>query len=174
MSKDELSGLINEYGKHLYSFCCNLTGNRMEADDLYQDTFLKAVELCHRLDSSGNPKSFIMGISVKIWQNRKRKYAVRQNIIKMEEYDENLIQDVEDMTNQPEAEFIRKELIQAIQDGIRKLPSKHRIVLCMYYTAEMNVEEIGGALHIPKGTVKSRLYKARNMLKAYLEVQMNE
>ena len=77
MTIEDLNHLITEYGKHIYSFCCNLTGSRFEADDLYQDTILKAVELRHRLDSSGNPKSFLMGISVKIWQNHKKKYAIR-------------------------------------------------------------------------------------------------
>jgi RNA polymerase sigma-70 factor (ECF subfamily) len=171
---EELNHLIIEYGKNLYSFCCNLTGSRIEADDLYQDTILKAVELSHRLDSSGNPKSYLMGISVKIWQNHKRKYAVRQNIIPMVEYDENLIQDAEDIDGQPEVEVIRKETIQAVRIAIKKLPEKMQIVIYMYYTAEMSLEEISKALHIPKGTVKSRLYKGRNLLKEYLEVQNYE
>lgn len=171
MTTDELKQLITEYGMHLYSFCCNLTGRRTDADDLYQDTLLKAVELRHRLDSSGNPKSFLMGISVKIWQNHKKKYAVRKNIIQMEEFDENLMQDAEDMSNQPEAEIIRKETIQAVKSGVKQLPEKLQTVLYMYYTAEMSIEDIGKALHIPKGTVKSRLHKGRNSLKEYLEVQ---
>lgn len=171
---EELNQLITDYGKNVYSFCCNLTGSRIEADDLYQDTILKAVELRHRLDSSGNPKSFLMGISVKIWQNHKKKYAVRQNIIQIVEYDENLIQDVEDMDSLPEEEILRKETIQAVQLGVKKLPEKMQVVIYMYYTAEMSLEEISKALRIPKGTVKSRLYKGRKLLKEYLEVQIHE
>ncbi len=170
MTTEELKQLITEYGMHVYSFCCNLTGNRMDADDLYQDTILKAVELCHRLDSSGNPKNYLMGISVKLWQNHRKKYAVRQRILPMAEYDENLMKDAVDTGILPEGEVIRKETIMEVRSGIKKLPEKLQIVLYMYYTAEMSLEEISRILHIPRGTVKSRLYKGRNQLREYLEV----
>lgn len=171
MTADELKNLITDCGKHVYSFCCNLTGNRIEADDLYQDTILKAVELRHRLDSSGNPKSFLMGISVKIWQNQKKKYAIRNNIIQMEELKEDIVQDINEVNNQPESEIIRKETIKAVREGIKQLPEKMQTVLYMYYTAEMSVEDIARALHIPKGTVKSRLHKGRKLIREFLEVQ---
>ena len=45
MEKRELEACINEYGKDIYSFCRHLACHRQEAEDLYQDTFLKAVEL---------------------------------------------------------------------------------------------------------------------------------
>jgi RNA polymerase sigma-70 factor (ECF subfamily) len=170
MTTDELKRIITEYGMHLYSFCCNMTGNRMDADDLYQDTILKAVELRHRLDSSGNPKSYLMGISVKLWQNHRKKYAIRQRILPMAEYKETLIQHEIDPGILPEGEVIRKELIQEVRTGIKRLPEKLRIVLYMYYTVEMSLEEISQALHIPRGTVKSRLYTGRNQLREYLEV----
>lgn len=171
MTIEELNQLITDYGKYVYSFCCNLTGNMNEADDLYQDTLLKAVELRHKLDSSGNPKSFLMGISVKIWQNHKKKYAVRQNIIQMEELNENLMQDVNGIQNQPEAEAIRQETINAVRMEIGRLPEKIQTVLYMYYTAQMSIEDISKAIHIPKGTVKSRLHKGRELMKTYLEVK---
>ena len=171
MTTEELNQLITDYGKYVYSFCCNLTGNSIEADDLYQDTLLKAVELRHRLDSSGNPKSFLMGISVKIWQNHKKKYAVRHNIIQMEELNENLMQDVDGIRNQPEEEVIRQEIINEVRMEIRRLPEKMQTVLYMYYTAQMSVEDISRAIHIPKGTVKSRLHKGRKLMKEYLEVK---
>ncbi len=174
MTTEEINRLILEYGKQIYSFCCNLTGNKADADDLYQDTILKAVELRHRLDGSGNPKSYLMGIAVRIWQNRKKKYAVRQNIIQMVEYDEKLIQDAPDTGLQPEEQAIREEMVLMVRAGIKQLPEKFQIVLYMYYTAEMSIQDIGRVLHIPKGTIKSRLHKGRNLLKEYLEVRNYE
>lgn len=170
MNTDELRQFITENGMHLYSFCCNLTGNRSDADDLYQDTILKAVELRHRLDSSGNPKSYLMGISVRLWKNQKRKYAIRQRLLPMVDYEESLVQQAIDTGVQPEGEAIRKETILEVRTKIKRLPEKIQIVLYMYYTAEMSLREISQALHIPEGTVKSRLYKGRNQLREYLEV----
>jgi RNA polymerase sigma-70 factor (ECF subfamily) len=88
----------------------------------------------------------------------------------MADYDENLMQEVIDRGIQPEGEAIRKETILEVRTGIKQLPEKLQIVLYMYYTAELSVEEISRALHIPMGTVKSRLYKGRNQLRKYLEV----
>ncbi|MDF2543065.1 MAG: hypothetical protein K0S47_2783 [Herbinix sp.] len=171
MTLEELNQLIIDYGTHIYSFCCNLTGSRIEADDLYQDTILKAVELRHRLDSSGNPKNFLIGISVRIWKNHKKKYAIRNNLIQMDEWNDDLMQNAEDGMNQPEEETIRKETIQTVRLGMKQLPDKLKAVISMYYTGDMSVEEISRALFIPKGTVKSRLHKGRSLIKEYLEAR---
>ena len=49
MTKQELEWCISEYGRDIYSFCKYLTGNGPEADDLYQDTFLTAVEVLQKI-----------------------------------------------------------------------------------------------------------------------------
>ena len=56
MSSQEMEQIIQEYGDDIYRFCFHLTGSREEADDLYQDTFVKAIQIGHRLDRGGNIK----------------------------------------------------------------------------------------------------------------------
>lgn len=51
-----------------------------EADDLYQDTFLKAMELIPKIDNDQNPKSYLLSIAVHIWKNKKQKFAWRKRI----------------------------------------------------------------------------------------------
>ena len=65
----------------LYSFCCSVTRNTQEAEDLYQDTFLKLYEMKETLFFRKNPKSFLMSVSVNLYRNYKRKRSVRQNIV---------------------------------------------------------------------------------------------
>ncbi len=69
----------------------------------------------------------------------------------------------------PENIAVSRELRHAIQNAADKLNDKLRIPLYMYYTAGMSNEDIAAALKIPQGTVKSRLYKARKILKSTLE-----
>lgn len=64
MEKQELEVCINAYGKALYSFCRQLAGNRQEADELYQDTFLRAMELSEKVDYTGNPKSYLLSAAL--------------------------------------------------------------------------------------------------------------
>jgi len=70
----------------------------------------------------------------------------------------------------PEDVVILRERCAVIRAAADKLNDKLRIPLYMYYTAEMSVEDIATALRIPQGTVKSRLHKARKILKEILEV----
>ena len=80
MTIQELEQFIALYGKDIYSFCVYLAGS--EADDLYQDTFLEAVKKKESISKDGNPKSYLLSVSVNLWNNRKRKYdQVRKNSI---------------------------------------------------------------------------------------------
>lgn len=171
MTKEELGQLIEEHGSSVYSFCCNLTGNRLDADDLYQETFLKAFELSKRIDSSHNPKSYIMGIAIRIWQNERRKKAGRQRILPLQEYREERDGKYESGNeNLLEEQIIRKEEQREIRRAMENLPEKIRITMFLYYTGELSVEEISKTLRIPVGTVKSRMNKGRNLLKRCWEV----
>ena len=79
MNKQLLEHYIEAYGTDIYSFCIRLTQNRELAEELYQDTFLA---MCEKEDwkEEGNVKSYLLGITIKLWQNRKRKFAWRKRI----------------------------------------------------------------------------------------------
>ena len=68
-----------------------------------------------------------------------------------------------------EQELVEKEILRKLHVYIDQLPEKQKIVTCMFYTGEMKTEEIAKALHIPKGTVNSRLHLAKKQLKICLE-----
>lgn len=171
MNRTELSSVVNLHGKAIYAFCHKLAKNQMDADDLYQDTFLKAVELCHKIDADKNTKGFLISIAIGLWKNNRRKYAWRQRIAPTKELDEE-VEGAYLVKNEPSPEemVISHELSDMIQGTVDKLNDKFKIPLYMYYTAQMSIEDIALALKIPKGTVKSRLFKARKSMKHILEV----
>ncbi|MFC4305399.1 RNA polymerase sigma factor [Cohnella boryungensis] len=175
MDIEELSDLVQRHGKAIYGFCYRLAGNRADTDDLYQETFLKAMEVRHRMDASQNPKAFLIGIAVQLHRNKRRKFAWRQRIAPTAE-----LNDAADMAWRttgeatPEEAVLSDELRDMIQAAADKLNDKLKIPLYMHYTAEMSVEEISAALGIPSGTVKSRLYLARKAMRKRLEVASRE
>ena len=61
-----------------------------------------------------------------------------------------------------------------MQDAVAGLEEKYRIPVYLYYSQQFSTEQIGKILKLPQGTVKSRLYKARKLLKKELEVVFNE
>ena len=107
MTKQELEQCISEYGKDIYSFCKHLTYDQQEADDLYQDTFLKAIELQQKIAYKDQTKSYLIGIAIRIWKNRKRKYAWRNRIAAVERMVEERDEAVpEEWASSPEEAYI--------------------------------------------------------------------
>lgn len=204
MNISQLETCIDKYGTDIFAFCCHMTGNGAEAEELYQDTFLKAMELLPRIDYENNPKSFLLSIALRLWKNKKRKWAWRMRIAPMVAFNEALTKASETAfteepaeahgntqifhkaagrgngvghqgtVNEVEEVFLQKELNEFIRSKVSKLDEKYRIPIYLYYTEQLSVEEIGRVLKLPTGTVKTRLHTARNMLKKELEVVIDE
>lgn len=175
MELAELEQLAERYGDVLYGFCCQLAGSRQEGEELYQETFLKAVELHRQIDGAQNPKGFLVAVAARLWRNRRRKYAWRQRIAPVEQLDGREEQlPVQSYGDDPEALALQREQAQLVRQAVSELPDKLKLPVYMYYTAGLSTEEIAGSLRIPTGTVKSRLHKARAVLKEKLEVSWHE
>lgn len=173
MTITELKQCIDCYGKEIYGFCRHITGNLQDGEDLYQDTFLKAVELADKIDINQNPKSYLISITVRLWKNQSRKRAWRQRIAGIGSYDEhteihNEAQECEVQT--PETEVLISEQNAFVSKCVRELEEKYRLPIYLYYSAELSVKEIAECMKLPQGTVKSRLHKARTIIKEKLEV----
>lgn len=177
MTVQELEHCIDTYGSEIYSFCKQMTGSVQEGEELYQDTFMKAMELAAKVDMNNNPKSYLLSIAIRLWKNKKRKVAWRRRIAGEDSLDDEngILEEAsnrpqEDRSLSPEDAFLHQEQQDMLRNCIAQLPDKYRMLLYLYYTAEMSVGEISQCIKIPQGTVKSRLYQAREMLRERLEV----
>ena len=169
MELEDIEKIISEYGNVIYKFCIKLTGNKEDGEDLYQQTFLKAIELKHRIDKNNNPRSFLVSVAIKTWKNSVRKNNRRMLIIPSVNMNDYEVIDVKDTKTDTEEDIIKKETEYEVNLVVRKLDDKFRLPIIMYYTAQMSVDEIAKSLKIPEGTVKSRLHKARQIIKKELE-----
>lgn len=78
ISNDRFTALVDEHGISVYRFCRSLTYSKEDADDLFQETFLKAFEQQSKVNMSDNPQGFLFSTSLYIWKSWKRKYARRK------------------------------------------------------------------------------------------------
>ena len=76
--------------------------------------------------------------------------------------------------NWPEHKLIREEARRMVRNAVSMLPDKMKVTVLLYYMEERSVEQIADILHIPRGTVKSRLHQARKILEKELEYVLNE
>lgn len=151
---------IRQYGKRLYGLCLSLCASTHDADDLYQDTWLRALQSFAQYDASRAFEPWLTKICINTYRNALRRIA-RSPFVSFSSTDEQdaLLQSV------PAPE---KPDYSALHAAINTLPDKLRLAVIAFYFQDMDLAATAQTLSIPLGTVKSRLSKARKILKEAL------
>ena len=152
---------IQQCGRRLYGLCLTLCANSFDADDLYQDTWLKAVKNISQYDESREFEPWLTRICVNTYRNRLRR-IIKSPIFDAFSSKEEKTAVMESIAA-PEAEDYSR-----LHEAIDRLPEKLRITVILFYFRDMDVGQTAHVLNIPPGTVKSRLSKARRLLKEVL------
>jgi RNA polymerase sigma-70 factor (ECF subfamily) len=158
--------LVRKYQRPIYFLCHRLTGAHQTADDLSQDTFIKAyLALPHFIDGH-DFFSWVRKIAVNNCLNylKKRK---RERPLEKEENTarHNFLSSPDE--SPPDA-VQRNEMERTFTEAFKALPSDQRVIFSLRAFENMSYQEISQTLHIPPGTVMSRLNRARKKLKAHL------
>ena len=173
MNNYEFEQFVRDNGKDILRFCRMTCGDNELGDELYQDTMLKLLVKRQRLDFRQNVKSYALSISILLWKNKKKKYANRQRLIPMESIDcietEGSFISADITVISPESSIIQEDERAAVWQVVAHLPERYRMPVYLYYSADLSVQEIAKVLQIPEGTVKSRMNKAKRLLKKELE-----
>ncbi|HXX64861.1 MAG TPA: sigma-70 family RNA polymerase sigma factor [Bacteroidota bacterium] len=146
----------------MYGYAVYLTGNREEASDLLQETFLKAFRFFDKFEPGTNAKAWLYRIMRNTYINE---YRRTKRVPELVEYDEQVssYQMLPSETRKPdevEGEIFEDEIAVAIAS----LPEKFKSVIVLRDVEDLPYEEIAEALSIPIGTVRSRLHRARAIL----------
>ena len=156
--------LVREYGDEIYKFCRRITFNKEDGEDLFQNTFLKILETGKEITDQSNIRQFLYRTAVTCWKDQKRKYARRERIAPSVPFEENT--DVQ--SGNMEEVLLDMEEKMLVRSIVASLPEKYRLPTALYYGAEMKLNEIAETLSLPVGTVKNRLFTARQMVKEEL------
>jgi RNA polymerase sigma-70 factor (ECF subfamily) len=141
--------------------------NQTDADDLYQQTYLRILEMPGKIDLTDNPAGFLMSVAVRIWRDEQKKRARRQKIIPLHDEPEAMNEVPDEVLTEGLVE--QKQMQTDIRDAVRLLSEPLRVPLLLYYMGNLPLGEIARSLRIPEGTVKSRLHQARQRIKSELE-----
>lgn len=176
MTRQEFDRFVSENGKDILRFCRMNAGGSAEGDDLYQDTMLTLWEQVDKLNKTDSLKSYALSVSILIWRNKKRKFAWRHRIAAFESYEKHVERGGSrvpgEKSEEPEQQLLQKEMTELVHRQVRSLPQKYRTVVYLYYSAGLKFKEIAECLHIPESTVKSRMRKAKSILRTRLAVIM--
>ena len=168
MDSREIEKCSDDFGTDIYRFCLKLCMDKEDAEDLYQQTFLKALETEWTLDWKKNPKALFFSLTHNIWKSDKRKQARRNMIAPCSNLDDEMKTVLHSEENIEESYF-QKELVAEVRQIIQTLPEKFQVPLILFYLSDCSIEQIAAIIKKPAGTVKSRLFKGRNLIKKRLE-----
>lgn len=153
-----LDDYIEKHGRRLYGLCRTLCQNPDDADDLYQDTWLKVHQKFDRYNPEYEFEGWLTRICVNTYKDhwRKKKLSIIFDLFDSQEAKDAVLEN---------AAAKEKEDYSDLRAAVQRLPDKFRLTVLLYYFKELDVEQTARILNIPPGTVKSRLSKARILLK---------
>jgi RNA polymerase sigma factor (sigma-70 family) len=151
----------------LYNFAYHLTYDVDDANDLVQDTFLKGWRFINSYQEGTNAKAWLFKILKNTFINEYRKKKLRPTEV---DYEDFIAYQEADEATQVGNLDLRQEIFQNLLSdemikAINELPVDFRTIILLCDIEEFSYEEIAKIIDIPIGTVRSRLFRARNMLK---------
>lgn len=154
----------------LYNFAYHLTYNEQEANDLVQETFLKAYRFIDSYQKGTNSKAWLFKILKNAFINHYRKRSKQPNKVDFEDYVSHHDSDNDKYQGSVD---LRQEMFDGmlgdeISVAVNSLPVDFKTVILLNDIEGFTYEEISKIVDIPIGTVRSRLHRARNLLKEKL------
>ena len=163
-AKEALPHMDQVYTAGLY-----LTRNKDEADELLQETFLRAFRFWHQFTPGTNCRAWLMTILHNTFKNRYReRYREQQTVDFDETVDETSSSTTSDAPTNPEEIVLAQFLDTEVEESLKSLPVEFLEVIVLIDVQELTYEEAAAAIGCPIGTIRSRLSRGRRLLQVAL------
>lgn len=163
--------IVQRYRPGLYNLILRMVKDPQEAEDIVQETFVKAYAALSSFSEEYAFSTWLYKIAINhcIDHFRKKKLPTFSLDRTIETKNGELKRDFPDRGLTPEASVLRTERHRLIREAIEKLPEHYRVVIVLRHQEERSYEEIARILGVPLGTVKARIFRARELLKKMLK-----
>lgn len=163
--------LVQLYRDKIYHLAYRMLGNRQEAEDAVQETFLRVYLNLERYDETQKFSTWIFRIGTNLCIDRLRKkkpnYSLDAELPDGEGGDWYSMLPSEEPL--PEDQIVLSETQAQIRQAIEMMPDKYKSVVVLRYLQDMSLQEIGDVLDMPVTTVKTRVHRGREFLRMQLE-----
>jgi RNA polymerase sigma factor (sigma-70 family) len=168
--------LVRRYQERVYATVYHMTANHEDANDLAQDAFIKAYRALNSFKGDSSFFTWVYRIAVNktinfLKQRKKRTQMSLNDLDFNAEHDPDLIALISDKT--PRRDLNLAELQEKLNEAMLKLSDTHRLVVTLHDVQGMSHDEISKVMDCNTGTVRSRLFYARQQLQAYLSDYLN-
>ena len=169
--RDAFAELVDLYKGKLFHLAYRMLSNRQEAEDVVQDTFMRAYQHLDRYDAAHKFSTWIYRIATNLCIDRLRRkkaaYSLDADVTDGDGLDGYSVLHANDPT--PEQELILSERQKLVRRAMEALPVKYKSAMTLKYYQDLSLQEISDILDIPVSTVKTRIHRGRDYLRRKLE-----
>ena len=160
---DAIKELISRWRLRLARYVFRKTGNSDDTADVMQEIWVSVVKKLNSLDDPAAFGQWIFRIASARSVDWVRSKQRDRTLLKAS------VEEVSSLNSEVSGQAIRQKQIERLKKGITELPPDQRTILTMFYLEECSVSEVAASLNIPDGTVKSRLFQARNQSRKLID-----
>ncbi len=166
--RDAFALLVTRFHRVIFAIAYRMVGNAAEAEDLCQEIFLRVYQNLARYDADMPLAPWLRRIACNLTLNHlKRKGPAITSLDSAADGEEQQIQ-IADAGEDPESQLITRNRASRLQEAILSLPENYRLAFTLKYVEDLTAEEIGEIMQMPRNTIKTWLFRAREMLRSKL------
>jgi RNA polymerase sigma-70 factor (ECF subfamily) len=169
--RDAFEAIVRNYQRRVYGVALRMIRRHEVADDIAQETFVRAYTQLHRFELGRPLAPWLMRIAANLSINYLTRAARREQPI-AEEATSSGLPAAESEGSDPQRSLLSSEFASALDEAVDKLPAEQKAVFVLRVHEEMRYDDIAESLGISLGTVMSRLHRARGKLKVMLKDYM--
>ncbi len=158
--------LVERYAAPIYNLAYRLTRDRMEAENITQETFLRIVISCQRIRLDEPIKPYVFRIALNLCRDlaRKRHPVLFADLTRVEP-DQDAEELIIDDAPEPWENIAQVELHARLKDAVERLPAHFQTVIILRYIEELSYADIGKTINLPLNTVRTHLRRAKQQLR---------
>ncbi|CCQ94398.1 RNA polymerase sigma factor sigW [[Clostridium] ultunense Esp] len=165
--------LVALYKDRIFSLAFRMLGDREEAEDVAQETFIRLFTHLHRYDETYRLSTWLFRIANNLSIDRLRRSKRNLKGLSLDAELQGteglaLYDAVRDDSPTPEQSLLQNEVEEQIKEAIRSLSPKYRNIMILKYMEDLSIQEISEIVNLPEATVKTRLHRGREALRKKL------
>ena len=158
--EEELKTCMDEFGDMVLRTAYVYLRDRQKAEDVYQEVFVRVFRHGDKIKRMGNAQGWILRVTMNLCRDLKRSTWWRRVLFLNDERD--------GVSGSLEDRIVASEKSRELLAHIMRLETPYRMAVLLFYYHDLSTREIAGVLKVPEGTVRSRLHRARALLKDYM------
>lgn len=162
------SVLVNQYKDLVFTLSYKMLKNKEEAEEVSQDTFVKAFNSLNKFKGESKFSTWIYKITYNTCLDRLKKSKKEASILYIEDFSEHQVKAIENVLDTID----ENERNQKIQECLLLLPSEEAFLLTLYYFDNQSIEEIAKIIDCNSNNVKIKLFRSRKKLTSILKAQL--